>query len=62
MVVFVICPFCLQETRRHIVKTEAIHRDSEENKHEDNDLVYHRCENCNKVWIEFKQARDQSRK
>jgi hypothetical protein len=62
MVVFVICPFCHQETREHIVKAEAIRRDSEENNHEDNALVYHRCENCDKVWIEFKHVSDQSKK
>ena len=54
MVVFVICPFCLQETREHIVKTESVIRDAERIDQGDNDLVYHRCENCEKVWIEFK--------
>ena len=58
MVVFEICPFCHQETKRHIVKTEAIHRDSEGSNHEDNDLVYQRCENCDKVWIEYKHTPD----
>ncbi len=62
MVVFVICPFCFQETREQIVKTESVFRDAERIEHGDNDLVYHRCENCDKVWIELKQARDRSRK
>ena len=29
MVVFVICPFCNQETREHIVKTESAYSDAE---------------------------------
>lgn len=60
MVVFVICPFCLQETRRHIVKTESVFRDAEKIDLGDNILVYHRCENCDKVWIDFKNVSDQS--
>ena len=58
MVVFVICPFCHQETREHIVKTEPVLRDAEKMDHGDNDLFYHRCENCDKVWIEYKQTTD----
>ena len=54
MAVFVICPFCLQETRENIVKMESVSRDAERIEYGDNDLVYHRCEDCNKVWIEFK--------
>jgi hypothetical protein len=58
MVVFVICPFCHQETKKSIVKTETIPRDSEENINEDNDLIFQRCENCDKVWIELKHVSD----
>ena len=58
MVVFVICPFCLQETREHIVKTESVSRDVERIENGDNDLVFLRCENCDKVWIEFKHVSD----
>ena len=62
MVVFAICPFCLQETREHIVKTESVFKDAERIDHADNDLVYLRCENCDKVWIELRQVRVRSRK
>jgi uncharacterized Zn finger protein len=61
MVVFVICPFCLQETREHIVKTESAYSDAERIDPGDNDLVYYRCENCDKVWIEFKNVNDSSK-
>ncbi len=62
MVVIEICPFCTNETREHIVKTESVKTDAEEIDDGDTDLVYHRCENCDKVWIEIKQERDRSRK
>ena len=58
MAVFVICPFCLQETREHIVKTESVSRDVKHLENGDNDLVFLRCENCDKVWIEFKHVSD----
>jgi hypothetical protein len=58
MVVIVICPFCLQETRENIVKTESINGNEKGTDHTDNDLVYNRCENCDKVWIEFKPVGD----
>jgi len=61
MVVFVICPFCHQESKNYIVKTEAIHRDSKEYNYEDYDLLYQRCENCDKVWIEFKRVSNSSK-
>ncbi len=60
MVVFVICPFCHQETREHVVKTESVFRDAERIDSGDNLLVYPRCENCEKVWIEFKNVSAQS--
>ena len=62
MVVFAICPFCLQETRENIVKTESVNSDTEGTDYGGNDLVYLRCENCDKVWIEFRYVSDQSRK
>jgi hypothetical protein len=62
MVIIEICPFCLKETRESIVKTESVNGDVEGIDPGDNDLVYHRCENCDKVWIELIHIGDQSRK
>ena len=62
MVVIATCPFCLQETKENIVKTESVNRNSEGTDSGYNDLVYLRCEECNMVWIEFKHLGDQSRK
>jgi hypothetical protein len=60
MVVIAICPFCLQETREDIVKTESVNIDTEGTDYRGNDLVYIRCEDCDKVWIEFRHVSDQS--
>jgi hypothetical protein len=60
MVVIAICPFCLQETRENIVKTESVNRDIEGTDSGCNDLVYLRCEDCDKVWIEFRHVSDKS--
>ena len=62
MVVIAICPFCHQETKENIVKTESVTRDTEGTDPGDNNLVYNRCENCDRVWIEFKHVSDQPRK
>jgi hypothetical protein len=59
MVEFTICPFCGQDTRKLILKTENVQSESEDTEKIESVLHYTRCENCDKVWIEHETKSDQ---
>ncbi len=58
MVEFTICPFCGQDTRKLVIKTENVQNKAEDVEKGESVLRYTRCENCDKVWIEHEAKSD----
>jgi hypothetical protein len=58
MVEFTICPFCDQDTRKLVIKTELVQSEAQDVEKGESVLRYIRCENCEKVWIEYEVKSD----